>query len=277
MRRMTGFIFVITAGLGILFSLVGLFLIWKFQPSFSRTAVENLTLVDESLTSTETILTTMKDMVQTTTLDITSLQATTKALSQGLRDANPSLDSLIRLTGTDIPASIDSTQVSIASAESSALLIDNMLTALSKVPLLPIGPYKPTVPLHVALQNVSNSLNTLIPSLEKINTSLTNEKNDLGTVDSELTQISNQTQDINTSLGDAQTAIDKYMLAVGQLKTNVESAEQNIAKWIMAISWILSILFVWMIVYQVGSGLHGLELIKAGEDNHNISKKVEEE
>ncbi len=254
---------VISAWIGALFCLVGLTAVWAYRPVVTDSALQNLTLIDQSLTSTESVLTTVSDMVQTTTADVNSLQVTAKALSTGIHDANPMFDSLIKLTGQDLPAAITSTETSLASAQSSALLIDNVLSALTNIPFSPVKPYKPAVPLHTALGDVSNSLNTLTPSLEAIHASLYFGKNDLATVDGELTKISQSTQDINGSLGNAQTVIADYKASVSELKNNVENTRDKLPGWLLILAWGMTVLLIWMLMAQIGWGLHGMDILRS--------------
>src|SRR5664280_2880318 len=148
LRKIVGILLVIAAAAGILFSLIGLIEIWRYRPVVTKTVVENLALVDQSLNTTQDVLTIVGQVVQTTTIDVTSIQATTQALALGIHDTNPMLDSLISLTSTDLPATVSATQTSLASAQNSALLIDNVLTALTSIPFLSVDAYKPVVPLH---------------------------------------------------------------------------------------------------------------------------------
>lgn len=262
LRKIVGVLLIIAAAAGIIFSLVGLVEVWRYQPIVTKTVTDNLALVDQSLNTTQDVLTIVGQMVQTTTIDVSSLQATTKALSLTIHGTNPMLDSLISLTGKDFPAAVRATQTSLASAQGSALIIDNVLAALTSIPFLPVAAYKPEVPLHTALAQVSTSLDILIPSLATINTSLMDGKTNLSTVESELTAISETTPGINDSLTNAQSVIDQYKAVTAELKTNVEAVQLGAQNWIKAIAWILSFVIVWVLIAQLGLGLQGIDLVR---------------
>src|SRR5207244_3419001 len=136
-------------------------------------------------------------VVQTTTVEVASLQTTTLALAQTIHDTTPTLDSLASLTGQDLPTAISATQTSLASAQTSAQLIDNVLTALTSIPFSPVGAYKPAVPLHTALAQVSSSLDVLAPSLATINASLASDQTNLAVVQAELTNVAETTKGIS--------------------------------------------------------------------------------
>lgn len=246
-----GGLLVVTSVVGLLLSTIAIVAIWFFRPILTDSILKNLTVTRSALDSTEVVLASVTKMVEVTSTDIVSLQNTTSALSLGIQDTNPTLDSLMQLTGHDLPAAIESTQTSLASAQSSALLIDNTLGAITSLPIAPIAPYHPAVPLHTALKNVSTSLDPLKPSLQQINTSLFKSKADLASISSEIDKISTDTQGLNAPLINARAAIEQYTADVQQLKTNVLLAEVNLPIRITVGAWILTFLLLWGMAAQI--------------------------
>jgi len=267
LKRIIGFLLIIGAVGGIIVGLIGLIELWRYRPVVTKTVVENLALVDQTLTTTQNALILVGKVVLTTTSDVTALQASSTALAQAIQDTSPTLDSLISLTGKDFPASIKATQTSLASAQGSALVVDNVLAALTSIPFSPVGTYAPAVPLHTALGQVSASLDSLIPALDTINTSLVSDKTNIGSMQTGLTQIVDTTQGMSSSLANAQTDINQYIAVTTQLKANVETAHRDAPAWIMAIAWILSFVLGWLMIAQLGLGLQGLELMRS---NHKV-------
>ena len=263
LKRIFGIILIIGAVGGILLSLTGLVEIWRFRPVVTKTVVENLALVDSTLNTTQAALTMVGQVVQTTTVDVTALQTTSAALAQAIQDTDPSFDSMIGLTSKDLPAAVNATQTSLTSAQSSALLIDNALSALTNIPFLPVAAYTPVVPLHTALAQIKASLNSLEPALTAINTSLVNDKTNMGIVEAGLAQIADTTQGMGSTLTNAHTVIDQYLATTTQLKTNVETAHRNASAWITAITVILSLVLGWLVIAQLGLGMQGLNLMRS--------------
>jgi len=262
LKKIVGYLFVIAALAGMIFSLGGVVEIWRYRPVVTKVVVDNLALVDQTLATTQEVLTIVSQVVQTTTDGVDSLQTTTQALALAIQTTNPMLDALINLTSNNLPAAVSATQTSLASAQSSALLVDNVLAALTSIPFSPVAAYKPDVPLHTALAQVSTSLDTLIPSLATINTSLAGGKTNLGVVKAELTSISETTQGINISLLSSKTVVDQYKAATKQLKTNVEAVQRGAQTWILEITWILSFVFGWLLVVQLGLAAQGLDMLR---------------
>jgi hypothetical protein len=261
-KRLVGYILIVAAAAGFIFSIVGQFEIWRYRPVITKTVVDTLVLFDQAMITTQDGLVVVGQIVQTTTVDVTSLQTTTQALAKTLHDTNPMLDSLTSLTGKDFPAAVLASQSALTSAQSSALLIDNVLATLTSIPFLPVTPYQPDVPLHTSLEQVSTSLGSLTPALATINSSLAAGKTNLGAVEVELGKISETTHGINEALGSAQTVIDQYKTVTKQLRERVEAAQFDAPGWMMTITWILSFILGWLMIAQLGLCTQGLDLLR---------------
>ena len=262
LRRLVGFLLILAAAAGIIFSAAGLIAIWRYRPVATKAVTDNLALFDQTLNTTQGVLTIVGQVVQTTTVGVDSLQTTTQALAQAIHSTSPMLDSLTSLTSKGLPAAVGAAQTSLASAQTSALLIDNVLAALTSIPFSPVAAYKPAIPLHTALAQVSDSMNTLTPALITINTSLAEGKTNLGVVETELTKISETTQGIGSTLSNAQTVIDQYKAVTTQLKANVVAAQRVAPAWMTTITWILSFVFGWLLIAQLGLGMQGLTMLR---------------
>ncbi len=264
LKRLFGLLLIFAAAAGFIFSVVGIAEIWRYKPVVEQKTSETLALGNQMLSTTQDGLTMVGQVVQTTTVDVASLQTAIQQVSQTIHQTNPMMDTLTHLTSKDFPATIDATQTSLTSAQSSALLIDNVMGALTSIPLLPIAPYKPAVPLHTALAQVSASLNSLPPALATINSSLVDSTANLGSVEGELNSMSETTKGIGVALGSSKTIIDQYKTATTQLKLRVEAAQQAAPAWITAAAWILSIFLSWLLIAQLGLCIQGLELLRDG-------------
>jgi len=279
LRRLVGLLLIIAAIAGVVFSVAGLIEVWRYRPVVTQAVTDNLTVFDQALNTTQAGLTIVSQVVQTTTVEVASLQTTTQALAQAIHDTNPMLDSLTGLTGKDLPAAITATKTSLASAQGSAQLIDSVLAALTSIPLSPVAAYKPAVPLATALAQVSTSLDSLTPALATINTSLADGKTNLGVVEVELNQVSETTQGISNTLGGAQTVISQYQTLTTQLRARVAATQLAAATWITTISWVLSFVLGWLLIAQLGLGAQGLDMLRgrrpAQDIDHHPTAKAE--
>lgn len=269
-RRMVGFVFVISATLGIIFSFVALVELWIFRPVLVRNVMDNLSLFDQALTTTQDGLSVMEQTVQTMIVDVDTLQATSASLNLAIHDTNTMLDSVATLTSKDVPNAIRSIQTSLASAQNSALLIDTGLSALTSIPFLDVSAYKPEVPLHTALANVSTSLNALNPSLVAINASLVEGRNTLADVDLQLKTISETTTEMKDSLDKAQMVINEYKSVTIKLQSRVDSAQASAPAWINAFTWLVSFVLFWLMIAQLGLGVQGVDMIRARRERAEL-------
>jgi septal ring factor EnvC (AmiA/AmiB activator) len=259
LRKLVGFLLIITAAAGILFCIFGLIQIWRYRPVITRSATDNLALMNQAITTTQEGLGMVSQVVTTTADDVTSLQTTIQSLAQAIHDTSPMLDSLIGLTKNDFPTAISATKTSLDAAQSSAKIIDNVLAALTRfTPTL----YQPKVPLHTALAEVSASLDSLPTSLSTIQTSLTAGKSSLNALETEIIDISKTTEMISTTLGSAQSIIDQYITVTNQFKTQVEAGQRSARTWITTIALILSFMLAWLLIVQLGVGMQGLDMVR---------------
>ena len=80
-------------------------------------------------------------------------------------------------------------------------MIDNVLTGLASIPLLGID-YNPPVPFNQALGNISDTLSSIPPNLEQIET-------DLKSTSTNLLQLQGDLELINLNLQNIQVNIDR--------------------------------------------------------------------
>jgi septal ring factor EnvC (AmiA/AmiB activator) len=260
-NRLIGILLTTAAVVGMIFGLLGLFEVWYYKPVVAKNVSDNLALLDQTLKTTEDALVVADQALQTTTSTVASLQDGTQALAKTIHDTGPMLDSLSTMAGKDLPAAIKATQTSLASAQSSALLIDNILGALTSIPFSPVGRYNPEVPLHTALANVSTSLDTLPASLATISTSINSSKTNLSLVEQEVTNLSGTVSSISDSLRSAQDVLHQYQTVTVQLKQRSTAVQKAAPGWITGAAWLLTFLLVWFMIAQLGLWVQGLEML----------------
>jgi hypothetical protein len=261
LKRFFGILLIFGAAAGFVFSVIGIVEVWRYRPIVTHSVVNTLDLMDQTLNTTQDSLTIVGQVVQVTSADVTSLKTTTKMLAKSIHDINPMLDSLTKLTSVDFPATVDATQTSLTSAQSSALLIDNVLATLTSIPFLPVAPYQPSVPLHTSLAQISTSLDSLTPALSTITTSLAEGKTSMGVIEVELNKISDTTIEISNALISAQSIVDQYKTVVAQFKVRVELMQRLATGWLTTTAWILTFVLSWFLFIQLGMCAQGLEML----------------
>ena len=133
------------------------------------------------------------------------------------------------------------------------------MTALTKIPLLSLGQYQPSIPLNVALGEVSRSLDNLSPSFNTIESSLKKTDLDLISLQVEITVIGDDIAQFKQNLADAQEIVTQYQLLVESFQKQSETAHKVIPGWITTAAWGVTMILVWLGVTQVSVFLQGWE------------------
>ncbi|MDF1499096.1 MAG: hypothetical protein P1P76_01300 [Anaerolineales bacterium] len=100
-----------------------------------------------------------------------ALEASASALEEAnsnIQELQPLLESVRILLGVEAPDTLIATQQALAAAESGARAMDQVLRALSSIRFLTGVRYEPDQPLDVALQEVSESLDTMPAAFIKV-------------------------------------------------------------------------------------------------------------
>lgn len=259
--RLIGIVFVLAAAVGMLFSFYILIKVWQIKPKADTTIRNNLLVAQTTFETTAQGLVDMESTVNSLSANGSSLQTATLQLAQAINDSHPMMDSLIKLVGQDIPDTISTTQTSLKSAQGSATIIDNTLSAVSKIPFLGLGRYEPAVPLHESLAQVSTSLDNLHPSLVQMQYSLSTANSNISIMETQVISISSDIQQVNQSLEKTHTVIRQYREVSNLLLGEIEKIQSRLSGWLSTLAWFLTFLMVWIFITQIGLLLQGLELM----------------
>jgi hypothetical protein len=258
--RIIGTILMVTAFFGLLFSSLAIVQTWRVKPGLESRLDSLLNLLDATINTTTEGLAIVESSLETASGNVNSLEEATQTLAQSISDSAPMVDSLIGLVGEELPETITATQISLESAQTSALLIDNMLATISQIPFLGLGRYQPEVPLNDALGQVSASLAGLPASLATIETSLETASANLVVIEQQVSAIGQDIRQINENLASARAVIDDYQATIGSLQTQVHLAQAGLPLWLNRLAWLLTFVLAWLGIMQVGLFSQGLAL-----------------
>jgi len=260
--RIIGFALSIAAAVGLLFSAFGLIYVWRIRAPLSENVLGTLELIDASLQVTSNGLELTKQTLDNASLNVSSLEDTVSTTGRTIQQSTSMVDSLSNLLSDKLPQTIYATQASLLAAQSSARLIEQALTVITSIPLIPGNPYKPPVPLDVALARVSASLDPLPQSFEQMSGSLRATRGNLIVIQAQFKIIARHVKEINDNLSEARSIITDYQEVITELQQRLALLEPKVPQWISLITWFLSFGFVWLGVTQLGLLLFGLEKIR---------------
>lgn len=266
MKRITGIVLIIIATLSLFASLFGVIQIWTIRQPLADAAVVGIDLFAETLNTTSDAMRVVSDSLQSASDTVTTLQRTTLSVAETMSTTRTTVGSFANLMGKDLPTSIDAARTALKSAQSSAVVVDNVLTTLSRVPFINIQ-YNPDVPLDVALGNVAKSLDNLPPMFSTTERDLNATVDSLAQVVTSLNELPKTTQQMQRNITDAQKVVARYQSEVDGLQKLIKAIKASLAQALMAVELALAFLVFWLGVTQVQVLLKGLELLLRSDHN----------
>lgn len=265
-RQLVGYTLLGAAIIGILFSAWGLITVWRMRTPIAAGLTETLDLLDSTLQASADGLMIADDSLGQTSTAIGALEDTFQATGRTLDDSTELVNTMIGFFGQELPDTITATQTSLISAQASARVIDTTLRAMSNIPILPLPQYNPPVPLQDSLQQVSESLDPLQGSFESLESTLRSSRGNLILIGAEFDIITRQVQAINLSLTNSRAVVQDYQDVVADLQDRVNSAQAGLPRWISNLTWITTLLLIWLAITQVGLFVQGLEMLGVFND-----------
>jgi len=240
---------IIVTTIGLLLSLFFIIQIWRLRQPVT-------TKLQSGVAQTSAILRTTSDGLDVIELVVNNIYSstlylddTTIALADTLDSTDSFIDSAGQFVGVDLINTITNTQKTLESAKSSALVIDNIMSTLSRIPLLGIN-YNPSQALNTALGKVSESLDPFQGSLKSFQTNLNITRKNMQVFNDQLVNLDKNIRDINNNLDASRKVIDKYQSQVKILQTWMDEAGTSLPKWVRTTCWILTLIIMWLVLIQ---------------------------
>lgn len=257
--RITGIILILTAVAGLVLSTFGVIAIWSLKPRVTESLLSGVELATNTLETTGTGLDLARDSLKIAISTITTLQSTVEATAATFETTTPMLDSIISLSQEDLPNSITAAQSALDSAGKSAEVIDGVLRALT---IFSRDLYNPDVPMHIALQQVSESMDSLPGTFETMETSVTDAKSNLETIQTEISQIASDIEEVSSSLEEFDKVISQYQELVVDLQEKFGKLKENLPTYVNLGTVVITVFLLWMAVAQLGLFTQGLDLLR---------------
>jgi hypothetical protein len=248
--------------IGILLSLFFLFQTWRLrQPVTDR--LQSALAQSSAILQTTTVGLDIVDQVVTSVYSSTLyMDDATSAMAQTIESTDSFFDTAGTFVGEDLINTITNTQRTLESAQSSALVIDNILTTLSNVPLIGIN-YDPSLPLSSALGEVSNSLDPIQGTLKSFQGNLITTQANMKELKDQLQNMEQNINKITTNLASAQTVIDNYRTRVSALQSWVAKAKISLPTWVTTLCVIITVIILLLILVQAAILLQGIYLLSS--------------
>jgi hypothetical protein len=254
-----------SASLGILLCLFFLIQTWRIRQPATEKLQTAFSSASSILQTTGSGLDIIDQIVTNVYSSTTYLSEATDALANTIENTDKFVNSAGSFLGEGFNTTITNTQKTLESAQSSALVIDNILTTLSKIPLIGIN-YNPTIPLSTALGDVSSSLDPLQESLTGFQDSLQSTQSNLSIIKDKMVLLNQNIIIINENLADSQAVIEKYKTQVTTLQNWVDQAVISMPTWVTTACVIISFFIILLILVQSTIVLQGVYLYSNRND-----------
>ena len=261
--KLIGITVIIAAIAGLVISIGGIVAVWMVREPLGAGLTNTFDLYESTLKATSDGLTVADQSLSKAVDSVTALENTIRTSGKAVQDSVPLVDTLSILMGKDLPDAILATQSALNSAQSSAKSVESTLTLLTAFPFLPIDPYQPEVPLTDALGEVSTSLDPIPQSFASMEDSLKTSQGNLKMLSAQVTVIANNVGELKTSLADAQKVLTQYQTVLATLGQQINAALASLPRLMNIMAWLLTVIFVWLGLTQVGLLYQGFEMVGA--------------
>ncbi len=274
-KRLFGTLLLLAAVVGLLFSLLGVYLTWRLRPSLvtwlsssTEAAITMLDTTSQGLQITRQALKTSIESVQAVELILSDARTT-------LETTMPVVDTVQTLMADELPATLRAAQTSLETAQEAARIIDAVLRTMT---ILNPEAYQPAKPLHEALGEIAASMQPLPQKFEDISQELKETQSQFESVQSDMAAIEANIADIETNLNEFDAVARDYKQVINRLSWNLKRGQGRIPRLVTLMDIGLSIFFLWMCMAQIGLYYQGMELLKgdreipiegAAQEEHN--------
>jgi predicted PurR-regulated permease PerM len=262
LKKTFAVLMVLVTTIGIILSLFFLYLTWRARQPVTE-KLQSVSKQASSLLQTTIVGLDIIDQVVTNVYSSTLyLDDATNALAQTIDNTDQFIDSAGSFLGEGFNTTITNTQKTIESAQASALVVDNILTTLSKIPLIGID-YNPSTPLSTALGEVSASLDPVQESLKGFQENLVATQSNLQLFVDQLTLMEQNISDINQNLASSQAVIENYKTQVTSMKEWLNNAVVSLPTWVTTLCVFITIFILLLIFVQGSIFLQGIYMYQS--------------
>jgi hypothetical protein len=264
--RTIGFWFTILACLGLLLSVAGISATWIIRPRVNDSILRTIDSLEETLLISRDGLQVMNSTIEDTVENLTIIENTLENLDSTIDSITISLESSAALIGDELPMTIIDTQIALASAATSAKLVDDTLSIIAMIPFIGAN-YQPDVPLSTSLTQVSISLSGIPEALETIETDLMDTSKGISALNLDLSELSGNMSDFEKDLEDAQRVLMEYDTIFNEILDQTNTIQNNLPKTLILLSLFITGILFSLGIIQALFLLQGIMYLKGDPDS----------
>lgn len=262
LKRVLGGALAVAAIVSLLVSIIAVYQVWSLRGRVARSVDGGLTLLSDTLTTSDRALKDADGQLVVAQESLASAERAARNVANTMGTTGDSLRTSSAIVGTELPATIRTTQTAIQNAQASAKLIDNVLSTLAGIPFLGVD-YRPAVPLNEQLGNMARSLDRLPGLTTDLGRQIDQTATDLDSAQTETTTLADTLQKSQAGFAESRAAVAEFRLEVAQSRDLVSRAREQAPA---AINWAavgLTFVLAWLAVVQVATLAIGLDWLLA--------------
>lgn len=270
LNKTLALLMVVVTSLGLLLSIFILIQLWRSRQSVSDRLQSGINQTTSFLLTTSDGLDVIGQVVNNVYSSTLVVDGSINTLVLSIEDTGEVIDLSGTFLGEELITTITNTQTALSTAQASAVVIDNIMSALSKVPLIGIK-YDPSLPLNLALAQVAESLEPIKSSLKDFRTDLETTNENMQVFSTQLDLLDRNIIAINKNLNSSKTVIDEYQLQIRGIISSINQVKTTLPKGITTIYWGITIIIFWMVFIQISLLLQGIYTLRTIPNGRSTS------
>jgi len=272
--------------LGVIFSLTVITATWLIKGKLENNLANSYKTISSAILNTKDGLTLIGEALSEAEQSLTVVGSSLTTLNDSLFNLSEVSSDSGTLIGTNFVEIVDNAQTSLDSSASGAKLIDDTLNLLSSIPLLGLD-FRPKVPLHTSLLDLSTNLNLLPENLHTIESYLAEISLNLGELRLSVELMNTQVSDLISQVNQAKDIIAGYQQTADEIGDEISHLGKLTSSWLTVLSVAISVFMIWLLLIQISPLLQAYELLhgkthyvklndireKADEKKQNIVEK----
>jgi len=260
-KRVLGIALMAFSALGLLISLLGLFLVFRFSGQVASSAGAAVDVAVSALTSTKQNLDLASRGLEQAQVALGATQGLMESADSGLENTSVMLGSVGDIMADDLPGVIEESQRSLSAAQEGAAVIEQVLYGLNAISRLTGVTYDPDVSLTEGFAGINESLDTLPETLAELDESLSAAQENLDGVQTSVAQLPAPLEETGAVLDEAQASLESYSSLIEELTQKVSNLQRSLPNWTRAAVLATYFLLIWLSVSQIGLLWQGWEMV----------------
>lgn len=261
MRRILGFIMLVSGLAGVVLSLVAAIVGWRLVGDLAQSVEGNLRLTANSLETVQETLVLTKEIVGQVNEGMATVEETADDVALAMDTFQPFIEQAAVVTTEGVPESIDNLQTTVPSLIQVASTIDQALGTLNNLRLLD---YEPEVPFGESVAILGTSLEGIPEDLRNLGTSLEGTDESLQLLSRDLRAIADVMHEINADTAELEPLIDDYIATVTEINDSTRLAQSQLRSQVGLVRIIIMVILLWLGLTQIAPIYLGWGLLTGG-------------